>query len=286
MKDFIGKVAVITGAGRGIGRGIALRCAKEGMKVVLAGIGMESLTRTNADLLAMGAETLVVQTDVSKVEDVENLAQKSIKTFGEIHMLVNNAGVGHIATAWESSLDDWEWVIGVNLWGVIYGVRTFIPIMMKQTGECHVINVSSMNGVIPGNGVLASYDVAKYGVVALSESLYFSLASHAPHIKISVYIPGSVNTDILDCERNRPERFQQNKTPHQLSPEERANWDANFEAGLTIEEAASVLFDGIKSDTLYIGAKGFGHQFNGIFQNLMKARTHNILNERNPELPS
>lgn len=286
MKDFNGKVAVITGAGRGIGRGIALRCAKEGMKVVLAGIGMESLTRTNADLMAMGAETLVVQTDVSSFEDVGNLAVRTLDTFGEVHMLVNNAGVGHFATVWESSLDDWEWVMGVNFWGVLYAVRAFVPIMMEQNWACHIINVSSMNGVLPGSSHLASYSVAKHGVIALSESLYYELGQRAPQIKVSVYIPGSVNTDILGCERNRPERFKQGKTPWQLTSEGRKTWEASFEAGLSIEESANVVFDGIQADKLYIGAHGFGHQFDGNYLKAIKTRTENIINERNPEIGS
>lgn len=286
MRDFKDKVAVITGAGRGIGRGIALRCAKEGMKVVLAGIGVESLTKTNADLQAMGAEALVVKTDVSKVEDVENLAQKTLETFGEVHMLVNNAGVGHIATVWECSLDDWEWVIGVNLWGVIYGVRTFIPIMMDQNSECHIVNVSSMAGVYPGTPHLPSYDVSKHGVISLSESLYYSLASEAPRIKVSVYIPGQVNTDILGCERNRPEQYSQGKTSWQITPDGKAALQAQLEAGLTIEQSADVVFEGVLADTVYIGMKAFGHQHDGFYPKVLQARTENILNERNPKLPS
>ena len=108
MKDFRGKVAVITGAGRGIGRGIALRCVQEGMKVVLAGIGMESLTKTNADLQELGAETLIVKTDVSLLADVENLAEKSFDAFGSVDLLVNNAGVYAPGTVWECSIDDWN----------------------------------------------------------------------------------------------------------------------------------------------------------------------------------
>ena len=132
MRDFEGKVAVITGAGRGIGRGIALHCAHAGMKVVLAGIRMEPLVKTATDLKALGAETLVVQTDVSLLDAVENLAEETYKAFGAVHLLVNNAGVSAPGTVWESGIDDWNWVMGVNFYGVLYGVRTFIPRMMEQ----------------------------------------------------------------------------------------------------------------------------------------------------------
>jgi NAD(P)-dependent dehydrogenase (short-subunit alcohol dehydrogenase family) len=169
MKDFSGRVAVITGAGRGIGRGIALQCAKESMKVVLAGIGMESLTKTAADLKAMGAETLIVQTDVSLLADVVNLTEKSFEAFGAVHLLVNNAGVGAPGTVWKISMDDWHWVMGVNFYGVLYGVRAFIPRMIEQDTACHIVNVSSIAGVVEARG---SYDVSKHAVVALTESLY------------------------------------------------------------------------------------------------------------------
>ena len=132
MKDFKGKIAVITGAGRGMGRGIAYHCGKKGMKIVLADIRLESLTSTEADLQALGAETLLVQTDVSRLADVENLAKKSYEKFGVVDLLVNNAGVSAASTVLESSLDDWNWIMGVNFYGMLYGIRAFVPRMIEQ----------------------------------------------------------------------------------------------------------------------------------------------------------
>src|ERR1051326_3003522 len=144
MKDFRDKVAVITGAANGIGFGIAERCAQLGMKVVLAGINEENLHKAEEKLKETGADLLVVRCDVSKREDVETLVQKAIDTFGAIHLLVNNAGVATGSSAWESTWEEWEWVMNVNLWSVINGIKIFTPLMMAQDTEAHIVNVASV----------------------------------------------------------------------------------------------------------------------------------------------
>ena len=161
MKNFKDKVAVVTGAASGIGKAIAQRCVQEGMKVVLADIEEKPLAQTGDDLKKAGATVLSVLTDVSKINDVEQLARKTLGDFGEVHLLFNNAGVTAGTSIWESTLADWEWVIGVNLWGVIHGIRTFVPIMLKQDNECHIVNTSSVAGLIssPGDGI---YKVTKH----------------------------------------------------------------------------------------------------------------------------
>ena len=131
MKEFGGKVAVITGAASGIGRGLAERCAQEGMRVVLADVDEAALARTERELKDAGADVIAVRTDVSKSGDVDALAQRALDAFGAAHLLFNNAGVGAGTTVWESTLADWQWVLGVNLWGVIHGVRTFVPLMLR-----------------------------------------------------------------------------------------------------------------------------------------------------------
>ena len=139
MKEFKDRVAVITGAASGIGRAIAERCAQEGMQVVLAGINEANLTKVEAELKATGATVISVQTDVAKQSDVEALAQRTLDAFGGVHLLVNNAGVGAGSSVWGSTWNDWEWVIGVNLWGVIHGVKVFTPIMLAQHDEGHMV---------------------------------------------------------------------------------------------------------------------------------------------------
>jgi NADP-dependent 3-hydroxy acid dehydrogenase YdfG len=178
MKDFKSKVAVITGAASGIGRALAERCAREGMKVVLTDVEPGALAEVQANLQAGGGTVLVVRADVSQAKDVEALAQKTQEAFGAVHLLCNNAGVATNGTVWESSLTDWEWVLGGNLWGVIHGVRTFVPIMLAQDTECHVVNTASLSGLIsfPRGSV---YAVSKHGVVTLSEALDHELAERA-----------------------------------------------------------------------------------------------------------
>ena len=279
MKEFKGKVAVITGAGRGIGRGIALRCANEGMKVVLAGIGMESLTKTNADLQAMGVETLIVRTDVSLLTDVENLAERSYEAFGSVDLLVNNAGVAVPASVLDSSLDDWNWVMSVNFYGVLYGVRTFIPRMIEHGPSSHVVNVSSMSGVYPGGG---HYGVSKHAVVVLTESLYYELAQKEAPVTVSVYCPGWVSTEFDTIERSRPERFSTDAT---LPPDDmRPRWRESLAGGISIQESAGLVFDGIQENKLYIGPKTFKEHVPELEKAVLD-RAQNMLNGQNPKLP-
>ena len=153
MKEFKDKVAVITGAASGIGRALADRCVQEGMKVVLADVEVEALTKTEESMKAAGATVLAVRTDVSQAGDVEALAEKTLEAFGAVHLLCNNAGVATEAAVWESTIAEWEWVMGVNLWGVIHGVRVFVPVMLAQDTECHVVNTASMAGLISGPGL-------------------------------------------------------------------------------------------------------------------------------------
>ena len=155
MLHFRDKVAVITGAASGTGRALAERCAQEGMKVVLGDIEQKPLSQAKEEMKAAGATVLDVLTDVSKTSDIEALAQKTLDAFGAVHLLCNNAGVitvdDLVRPIWESTLADWEWVINVNLWGVIHGVRVFTPIMLEQDTDCHIVNTASMGGVDIGS---------------------------------------------------------------------------------------------------------------------------------------
>ncbi len=164
MKEFKDKVAVVTGAASGIGRSLAERCAEEGMKVVMADVEGPALAQAAKELSAPGVTLLAVPTDVSKASEVENLARRTLEAFGAVHLLFNNAGVGKVGIVWEVTLADWEWVMGVNLWGVIHGVRTFVPLMLAQDTEGHVVNTASMAGLTAAAGY-GIYSVTKHGVV-------------------------------------------------------------------------------------------------------------------------
>ena len=253
MKEFKDKVAVITGASNGIGYGIAERCAQEGMKVVLAGINYDNLIQAEKTLTSIGAKTLCVETDVSKLTDIKALAQETLDTFNGVHLLVNNAGVIAGGTIWESTMADWKWVMDVNLWGVLYGIKVFVPIMLEQDMEGHIVNTASIAG-LSSYTATAPYQVTKRAVVGLSENLHHSLEIRDSKVKVSVLCPGWVKTRIIDSERNRPVELR-NEPGVSISKEhmefiEMAHKE--LEAGMSIQEVAEYVFQAIKNEQLFI----------------------------------
>ena len=255
MKDFQDKVAVVTGAASGIGRALAEKSAQEGMKVVLADVEESALKQAEEELKASGAQVLAVRTDVSQADEVEVLAQKTFATYGAVHLLFNNAGVGAGTTVWESSLADWRWVLGVNLWGVIHGIHFFVPRMLAQDTEGHIVNTASSAGLVSSSG-LGIYKVSKHGVVTLSETLALELAARGAKLKASVLCPEWVNTRIIDAERNRPQALQNALEEQHMSPEMAAmvqamrQWLA--QAGLPPSQVAEMVFDAIRQEKFYI----------------------------------
>lgn len=280
MKDFKDKVAVVTGAASGIGRALAERCTQQGMKVVLADVEAPALAEAEQELKATGARVLAVRTDVSQAGDVAALAEETLRVFGAVHLLCNNAGVGAGSTIWESTLNDWQWVMGVNLWGVIHGLRVFVPIMLAQGTEGHIVNTASIVGVLPYHPS-APYHVTKHAVVALSEQLYHSLAQQHAHISVSVLCPGWANTQIMDSGRNRPQELQDAPSNEPLNPEREALYQEMVQAaqtGMPPEHVAEYVFSAIREEQLYILTHP---EFNLEVQKRME----NILHQRNPANP-
>ncbi|AZV59151.1 SDR family NAD(P)-dependent oxidoreductase [Clostridium sp. AWRP] len=277
MIEFKDKVAVVTGAASGIGLAIAKRCASEGMKIVLADIEEDSLIKAEEELRVFKADLLLVVCDVSKEKDIQLLSKKTIEAFGKIDLLFNNAGVSTGGLLWQNSEADWKWVLGVNLFGVINSIKTFIPIMMKQNNECHIINTSSIAGLTsaPGNSI---YGVSKHGIINISETLYYELKLARAKIDVAVVCPSFVKTRLIDAERNRPEEF---KSPESVQSQQKEMINQVFNKGvlngISPEKVSEKIFEGIRNKKFYIFT-------DDDCKAIIKQRMEDILNEKSPTI--
>jgi NAD(P)-dependent dehydrogenase (short-subunit alcohol dehydrogenase family) len=246
-----GRVAVVTGAASGIGQGLAGRFAAEGMHVVMADVEEPALSKAAAELAAAGASVLPVVTDVSDRAAVEALRDAALSAFGAVHVVCNNAGVGgpH-GPLWECPPGEWDWVLGVNLEGVMNGVRTFMPVLLEQdTG--HLVNTSSIFGVFAG--ALGPYGVSKHAVTALTETLHFNLKSLAvTHVGVSVLCPGAVRTNFGTSARNRPASAGPAVVRDEAGQASAERFDQLSALGASPAEVADLVVDGIRSRRFYI----------------------------------
>jgi len=278
MKEFRDRVAVITGAAGGIGRALADRCCAEGMQVVLADSDVSVLRRAEQELREQGATVRAVPTEVSKLGDLEALARTTLATFGAVHLLCNNAGVNAGGTTWESSHADWEWVLGVNLWGVIHGIRVFLPILLEQQAPAHIVNTASLMGLLTGP-YGAAYKATKHAVVALSEVLYCDLLERGALVKVSVLCPAFVNTGIFDADRNLPRGGD--GTPFEASrllPTDQLHQQRLQQmaaVAMAPAEVANQAFAAIRDEQFYV----LTHP---LFDSWIRARMENIVYRRNP----
>lgn len=257
MKEFKGRVAVITGAGSGFGKEFARVGASLGMKLALADVQEDALEEVRQELEKEGAEVLTRRCDVRLSADLQALADETMERFGGVHLLFNNAGVGSGGLLWENTEADWEWVLGVNLWGVIHGVRIFTPLMLataeKESGyEGHIINTASMAGLLnaPTMGI---YNASKHAVVAISETLYQDLKLVDAPIGASVICPYFVPTGISQSDRNRPDEVRSDKP---LTASQRASREMSKKAvssgKVSAEDVAKWTFDAIRANQFYI----------------------------------
>ncbi len=276
MNEFKGRVAVVTGGASGIGRAMAERFAEEGMRIVIADVEEEALKRAEAEMKADGAEVLAVRCDVSKAHDVKQLAEITVRKFDGVHILCNNAGVGITGATWEIPLEDWEWVLGVNLWGVIYGIHYFVPHMLKHGGPCHIVNTASMAGLTSG-GSMAPYHVSKHGVVTLSEGLFHEFRQRGSHVGVSVLCPGWVDTKINESDRNRPTGKVADDKMDAVAKMFRDMVGTALKEGLRPKDVAQMVFDAVKNDQFYI----LPHAH---WKNMIETRMQDIIGQREPSI--
>src|SRR3954452_58994 len=252
MKVFKDRLAVVTGGASGLGRAMGLRFAREGMKIVLADIEKDALNRTEKEFKDAGHGVLAVRTDVSKGRDVEALADAAFDTFGGVHVLCNNAGVAPGGTVWEQSEKDWEWTLGVNVWGVIHGIRVFVPRMLEQNVEGHVVNTASVAGLLSPPG-MAMYCVSKHSVVALTECLHHDLIEFGAKIRASVLCPAFVPTGISDSERNRPADLRDDKAKSSVDLEREEQLRHAVKSGrISADQVADLVFQAIVTEQRHI----------------------------------
>lgn len=242
-------MAVVTGAASGIGLGLAERFASERMRVVLADIEEPALRRTEAGLREAGATVLAVPTDVANPDQVDALAERALDAFGAVHVVCNNAGLGPPAPILDMTRSDWDWLLGVNLGGVVNGVRTFMPILLDQD-EGNIVNTGSIAGLITAS--LGSYSVTKHAVVALSEALHHALVLRGSSVRVSVLCPGWVRTNLMDFERNRPPELRNQRPPSPELAEAKERGRALLSSGMEPAEVAGLVVDGIHEDRFYI----------------------------------
>ena len=269
-----GNVAVVTGAASGIGLALAERFASSGMHVVLADVDDAGLVAAAKQIARSGVETLTVRTDVSNVDSVQALADATFERFGAAHVICNNAGVASSADEWFGPLSSWEWVMGVNLWGVVHGVRAFLPRLIAQGGG-HFVNTASIAGLYPGFG--PSYDATKHAVVAITEDLYRAMTTAGLPIGVSVLCPGWVRTKIMDADRNWPAELGEKPPAAFGSDVIRKHVVRAIDEGATPAAVADLVADAVVEDRFWV----FPHPD---FVELVVRRWHGIAEGRNPEL--
>jgi NAD(P)-dependent dehydrogenase (short-subunit alcohol dehydrogenase family) len=273
MELTAGKVAVVTGAASGIGFALASRFARAGLDVVMADIERSALEEAERKVADFGVRTLAVPTDVSDEAAVQALAAAAIERFGAAHLVCNNAGVESDADPWLGPISAWKWVLGVNLWGVIHGIRAFLPQMLSQ-GEGHFVNTASIAGLYPG--FAPSYDASKHAVVAISEDLYRSMTQIGLPVGVSVLCPGWVRTNIMDASRNWPASLGEQPPPSFGSEVVSKHVRHAIDEAILPSAVADLVADAVADDRFWV----FTEQ---PFVDLVIRRWNSIAERANPE---
>lgn len=279
VKEFKGKVALITGAGNGFGQEFAKEAARRGMKMMLADIDEADVLRTQGWVRQNGGEAEVFVADVSLEEDVERMVCETMRVFGRIDLLINNAGVAIGGEVTELPSRDWEWIFHVNDMSQVYAMKRVIPIMEKQGTPCHILNVASLAGLLT-MGNMPAYFATKHFAVALSESVYYDLQSHKDKIKMSVFCPSFVQTDLHHYERHRPARYQAPDDPYYKSEayfREQKLAERVITTGTPLEPVGPFVFDALEKEKFYI-------ELHPSTKPMIKHRARDILKERVPDV--
>jgi len=281
MQNLTDRVAVITGAASGIGAAMAWRFARAGMKIVVSDVDAEAASATREALAAAGHDAIAVRTDVANPADLDALAERAYAHYGAVHLLCNNAGIvpgGRHRAVWEYPLEDWRWSLDVNLLGVVHGIRSFIPRMLAQGTEGHVITTASVAGLVSGSGSVV-YSAAKHAVVRTTEALYAALRERSASIGVTLLCPGLVNTRIYESERSRPAALCPDGGPADEAPELKAISEQLYSTAISPAEVAELAWRGVVDNQLYVLTTD---SFDAAVRDRMEA----ILMRRNPDFAS
>lgn len=279
MKDFKGKVALVTGAANGFGKEFIKECAQREMKIAAVDIMGEELQAAVEPLRENGADIIAIQGDVTKYEDVERSVKETMDKYGQIDLLINNAGIVLGGTVWTMPLRDWDWIIHANVLSQIYYMRLVIPIMLEQGTHCNIVNVASIAGHVITDG-LTAYHTTKFASVGLSESTSLDLQAIGADIHISVYTPAFVQTELYRTEERRPDRYRDDSDPFYQSDEFKKAHElmVNYiKNGTPIDTVGLRVFNAVEEDQFYI----FTHPY---VVPLIKERAENVLGSKNPDL--
>lgn len=280
MLEFSEKVAVITGGGSGIGEALCRLGGALGMKVVVADVDIAAAERVRNSLLAAGHTAIASKVDVAQAAEVEQLAELAYRTYGGVHLLCNNAGVvpsGRSRPVWEYPLEDWRWAFDVNLMGVVHGLRSFVPRMLAQEAESHIVNTASVAGFVSGSGSPV-YSASKHAVVRVTEALYASLREQGASIGVTALCPGLVNTRIYDSERNRPDSLRPAAGAAPESAALQAIAPTLFTNAMSPATVAEQVFDAVREQRLY-------QITTPNYDDAIRDRAEAILARRNPKFP-